>query len=425
MSNINKIRLILEYIDSFQYNNALKMLDELEPTNEVKSILMDADHKPTMKFLLKKIPKNKANGIIKKFHLDGIYEYSEKEKYDMYLKKTYQPVTFRIVRNMLLNDSICYFLDNNMKNKAIEIQYVDELASDEGGLSRDWFTNVSKELINTGIFVPVPNGDKLTFNRDKEDMMLYNFVGQFIAAAFNNKKTTNIKLSSFIWKRMLGEEITIEDMKDYDKDYYESLKWILDNDPSLLEMTFVDSNDVELCKYGGDILVTNENKEEYIKLIIENKIINENIEYLDSIANGFRSVVDFDIISLFDTQKIQEIVYGVETIDVNDWMQNTVYNRECKKEFDNFFRIISKWSNEKLQKLLVFATGSSNVPFGGFKNFVNYGGTFTLHFNKNDLNALPTSHTCFNKIEIPCYPSYQIFEQKLTLAIECDEFGFS
>lgn len=75
-----------------------------------------------------------------------------------------------------------------MKNKTIEIQYIDELASDEGGLSRDWFTNVSKELINTEIFIPVPNGNTLTFNHDKEDMMLYNFVGQFIATAFNNKR---------------------------------------------------------------------------------------------------------------------------------------------------------------------------------------------------------------------------------------------
>lgn len=111
MSNINKIHMIFEYIDSFQYKNALNMLDELEPTNEIKTILMDADHKPTMKFLLKKIPKNKANHIIKKFDLDNINAYSEKEKFDMYLKKTYQPITFRIVRNMLLNDSICYFLD--------------------------------------------------------------------------------------------------------------------------------------------------------------------------------------------------------------------------------------------------------------------------------------------------------------------------
>lgn len=78
----------------------------------------------------------------------------------------------------MLNDSFIYFLDNNISNKIINILYNDELTFDESGISRDLFTNVSKEIVNTGIFIPTPNGDTLTFNHGKEYLLLY-IVSQF------------------------------------------------------------------------------------------------------------------------------------------------------------------------------------------------------------------------------------------------------
>ena len=41
-----------------------------------------------------------------------------------------------------------------MKNKKSNITY-----ANEGGISKDWFANVNKEIINIEVFVPVPNGD--------------------------------------------------------------------------------------------------------------------------------------------------------------------------------------------------------------------------------------------------------------------------
>ena len=34
-----------------------------------------------------------------------------------------------------------------------------------------------------------------------------------------------------------------------------------------------------------------------------------------------------------------------------------------------FFNVISKWDRESLAKLLMFITGSSQVPIGGFRSF--------------------------------------------------------
>ena len=65
-------------------------------------------------------------------------------------------------------------------------------------------------------------------------------------------------------------------MESVDSEYYNSLKWILENDPECLELKFtVDEegfgtiNEAELKDGGADCPVTNANKLEYIALIIK------------------------------------------------------------------------------------------------------------------------------------------------------------
>jgi len=51
-------------------------------------------------------------------------------------------------------------------------------------------------------------------------------------------------------------------------------------------------------------------------------------------------------------------------------------------------------------------TGSSKVPIEGFKALIGKDGPnkFTIaKIRTEDFNRLPTSHTCFNKIDLPEY----------------------
>ena len=70
-------------------------------------------------------------------------------------------------------------------------------------------------------------------------------------------------------------------MESVDTEYFNSLIWIKENDPSELELTFqVDEENfgqtvsVELRPGGKETRVTNENKDEYIQLVIEWRFIN-------------------------------------------------------------------------------------------------------------------------------------------------------
>jgi hypothetical protein len=76
------------------------------------------------------------------------------------------------------------------------------------------------------------------------------------------------------YKRMLNKRLTMKDLESIDPEFYNSLKWIKDNniDECGLELYF--STDYEqlgevkqhdLKPNGADVRVTEENKEEYVR----------------------------------------------------------------------------------------------------------------------------------------------------------------
>ena len=73
---------------------------------------------------------------------------------------------------------------------------------------------------------------------------------------------------------MLGKTIDLKDMESVDSEYYKSLLWIKENDPSGLDLTFSVDQDAfgqtslaELKPGGANIPVDNNNKDEYIKYV--------------------------------------------------------------------------------------------------------------------------------------------------------------
>lgn len=80
-------------------------------------------------------------------------------------------------------------------------------------------------------------------------------------------------------------------------------------------------------------------------------------------------------------------------------------------------------------RLLQFVTGSSRVPLQGFRALQGSTGAagprlFTIHCIEASPNSLPKAHTCFNRIDMPPYPTYRVLYDKLTQAVE-ETCGFA
>lgn len=334
-------------------------------------------------------------------------------------------IDLTIYKNNIIFDSISELQSNNIKGKEIYIEFDDEEGFDEGGLRRDWLSTITDEIINTGAIIPTPDGEYYTVNNKYSDNKVFNLIGQVLGVAFNNKQSINLKLMSSIWKFIFNEKVDINDMKEYDNDIYNSLNCIKNSDVTSMYLTFVDSNEEELCDNGKNKEVTNDNKNQYIDRIIQKRLIEDNYSQIEEIRNGFQSAVDISDCSYIGWKEIRDFIKGKENFDIEDMRKNCYYNSDDEDSVDLFFDIISDWPDENLKKLLKFITGTSVVPVEGFEYFDNLGGKIGIQFTNSNKNSYPVSHTCNNIIELPRYESKGEFETKLLIAIEVKDFGLS
>merc|ERR1712146_713862 len=108
---------------------------------------------------------------------------------------------------------------------------------------------------------------------------------------------------------------------------------------------------------------------------------------------------------------------GSTDIDIEDWRANTQYTGDYSDSstvIGWWWEALAELSPEEKQTLLQFATGTSIVPIGGFKELQSVPGKsckFTIAVDPAASSILPRAHTCFNRIDIPEYQSMAELEK--------------
>nr|XP_054755636.1 E3 ubiquitin-protein ligase Nedd-4-like [Lytechinus pictus] len=214
-----------------------------------------------------------------------------------------------------------------------------------------------------------------------------------------------------------------------DSEYHSSLQWITDNDPVDLDLTFaVDEESLgttkttELKRNGANIPLTNDNKGEYIQLVIEWRFVNRVRKQMDAFMDGFTSLVPRELLSMFDENEIELLLSGLGDINVNDWRSNTAYRGNYHANhivIQWFWKAVLAMGAEMRARLLQFVTGTSRVPMNGFAHLYGSNGPQLFTIEKwGSPNALPRAHTCFNRLDLPTYESYHVLRSKLRTAVE-------
>jgi len=226
----------------------------------------------------------------------------------------------------------------------------------------------------------------------------------------------------------------LADMESVDADFHRSLKWALDNDiTDVLDLTFSAEDErfgevvtVDLKPDGPNIPVTEENKKEYIDLITEWRISKRVEEQFKAFMEGFNQLIPQELIAVFDERELELLIGGIAEIDVDDWKKHTDYRgyTESDEVILWFWKCVRSWDGEKKSRLLQFTTGTSRIPVNGFKDLQGSDGPRRFTIEKaGDVSQLPKSHTCFNRIDLPPYKTYDALVSKLTLAVE-ETVGF-
>lgn len=332
---------------------------------------------------------------------------------------------------------------DEFRNSTLQIEFKGESGVDAGGVTREWYQVLSRQMFNPdyALFIPVAS-DATTFHPNRtsyvnpEHLSFFKFIGKIIGKAIFDNCYLDCHFSRAVYKRILGISVSLKDMETLDLEYYKSLMWMLENDITdiLTEDFSVETDDygehkiIDLIPDGRNIAVTDENKQEYIKKVVEYRLQTSVREQMDNFLQGFHEIIPKDLVSIFDEQELELLISGLPDIDVDDWQSNTLYVNysPSSTQIQWFWRAVKSFDNEERAKLLQFATGTSKVPLDGFKNLSGANGNckFQIHRDYGLIDRLPSSHTCFNQVNLPAYESYETLRQALLLSITEGHEGF-
>ncbi|KAI9674348.1 MAG: hypothetical protein M1829_003750 [Trizodia sp. TS-e1964] len=349
----------------------------------------------------------------------------------------------KVRRSHIFEDSFAEIMRQNSTDlrKRLMIKFDGEDGLDYGGLSREFFFLLSHEMFNPFYCLfeySAHDNYTLQINPhsgiNPEHLNYFKFIGRVVGLAIFHRRFLDSFFIGAFYKMVLRKKVTLADMEGVDADFHRNLTWTLDNDiEDVLDLTFSVDDDkfgetttVDLKPDGSNIPVTNENKKEYIDLVTEWRIQKRVDEQFKAFIGGFNELIPPELVNVFDERELELLIGGIADIDVEDWKKHTDYRgyTESDEVIMNFWKVIRTWDAEQKSRLLQFATGTSRIPVNGFKDLQGSDGPRRFTIEKaGEVTQLPKSHTCFNRLDLPAYKSYEALTQKLTIAVE-ETVGF-
>jgi len=268
-----------------------------------------------------------------------------------------------------------------------------------------------------------------------EHLNYFKFVGRCLGLAIFHRRFLDCYFITSFYKMILKKKITLADMESVDADIFRSLTWMLENDVTdVIENTFSVEEDrfgevvaVDLKDGGKDIDVNETNKKEYVELITQYRIEKRNSDQFKAFMSGFNELIPQELVNVFDERELELLIGGMSEIDVDDWMKHCDYRgyQQTDEVVQWFWKAVRSWPAEKKSRLLQFTTGTSRIPVNGFKDLQGSDGPRRFTIEKaGEITQLPKSHTCFNRLDLPPYTSYETLEEKISFAME-NTIGFA
>ncbi|CAG9769467.1 unnamed protein product [Ceutorhynchus assimilis] len=346
-------------------------------------------------------------------------------------------LSLNISRDHIVEDTLRELSGVNTADlkKPLKIKFSGEEAEDAGGVTKEFFMLLLREILDPkyGMFKEYEETRAIWFSEISfEDNNVYCLIGMICGLAIYNFTIIDIPFPLALYKKLLGERVVLNDLKELSPAMMNSLKSLLEYENDDLQdvfcLTFDINRDVwgeittlELKPNGSNIPVTQENKEEYVKLYVD-YIFNKSVEsqYL-SFHDGFMKVCDGRVLQLFHSQELMSIVVGNENYDWHALEEAAEYRNGYKSSDPTiryFWEVLHEMSLEDKKNFLLFLTGTYRIPIKGMKAIK------IIIQPTSDEKFLPVAHTCFNLLDLPRYRTKERLKYKLMQAIQQTQ-GFS
>ncbi|KAJ1022444.1 hypothetical protein NDA16_003433 [Ustilago loliicola] len=360
----------------------------------------------------------------------------------------YTPLSLSVRRNSVFEDSFRYFSRKTgpeVKHGKLNVRFNNEEGIDAGGVTREWFQVLARAMFNPdyALFQPCA-ADRTTYQPNRmsyvnpDHLSFFKFVGRIIGKAIYDGRLLDAYFTRSFYKHILGKPVDYRDLESIDPEYFKSLEWMLNNDiTDILDFTFsVDDEEfgetkvIDLKPNGTNIAVTEANKQEYVRLVTEQRLTKSIRSQIDTFLDGFNEIIPADLIRIFSEQELELLISGLPDIDVDAWKNNTELHGYSSGDavIQWWWRAVRSFDQTEKAKLLQFITGTSKVPLEGFAHLQGVQGTQRFNIHKAyGADRLPAAHTCFNQLDLPQYDSYEKLRSSLLLAMNegGEGFGFA
>ncbi|KAF6826726.1 ubiquitin-protein ligase [Colletotrichum musicola] len=357
--------------------------------------------------------------------------------------------------------------------KGLRIVFKGEEGLDAGGLKKEWFLLLVREVFNPdhgrflskdhfsglhltgpGMFIYDEDSQFCYFNPNSfETSDQYFLVGVVLGLAIYNSTILDVALPPFAFRKLLASapsssagpsahprptmNYTLEDLAEYRPRLANGLKHLLEYDGDVQETFQLDFVvDVEkygtivqvpLCPGGERKPVTNANKWEYVSLYVRYLLETAVTRQFEPFKRGFYTVCGGNALSLFRPEEIELLVRGSDTaLDVDALRGVAEYDNWGTRNPDGVEPVVGWFWNtfkgatpDEQRKLLSFITGTDRVPAMGAALL-----PIKITCLGEDENRYPIARTCFNMLALRRYESRERLEHMLWTAVhESEGFG--
>jgi E3 ubiquitin-protein ligase HUWE1 len=361
------------------------------------------------------------------------------------------PLRLEVNREHVLEDSFHSFrgLNKDQLRQKLSVTFrsggLEEEGMDAGGLTREWYTTLMRQIFdpNYGLFKTAGDGSTFQPNPqsnfvNEQDREFFKFFGQVVGKALVDGHLLDAHFTRSFYKHLLGLPVALQDLEGIDPDYFKNLLQLLKYPLDMLglELTFTADEDkygslvsIPLFEKGSLVKVTDENKEAYVRLIAHHRMTTCIKRQIEAFLEGFHALVPPEYVSIFDAQELELFISGLPDIDLDDLRAHTDYQgyKASDTYINEFWRILKSFTDEEKALFLQFVTGTSKVPLDGFKALIGADGPKKFNISKESGALLPTAHTCFNQLVLPQFPTSEELRKKLLIAIKegSEGFGFA
>ncbi|GAX28859.1 ubiquitin-protein ligase E3 C [Fistulifera solaris] len=273
----------------------------------------------------------------------------------------------------------------------------------------------------------------------------YEFLGRVLGKAVYESILVDPQFCLPFLNQLLGKRNSLEDLKNYDLEYYRNLIKLLTLSAAeveslclTFEMTIGDEQTgkvrmVDLITGGRDVPVTKQSVIQYVHLVANHRLNVISAAQTKAFLSGFRDLIPAPWVRLFSSYELQKLISGddrgIDVLSFKEAMQYASGYHPSQEVVKWFWEIVCEMSAEQQQKLLKFMTSCSRQPLLGFSSLEPSPCLQQIRLPNSlretmDLEVLakatplPTASTCMNLLKLPNYPNKQLMKWKLLAAIE-------